>query len=641
MPRQDKLGNIYIKENSVLRQIIVLLIGLLCQICLGQFDAKQQKQFDYLRTFQLDSFSNTFEKKDITSKYFEWQYNFLATGITGCIDTISPQTNFDKCIYHIWNGDVILLDRINQKADSIAYSHYSKSLTLALKNNFKELTSETYKRLLKYHIKNQQDMSKFESLAKEYKNLAYDDFEKTYAVYFSVASEMGSHYYLKKPQKNIPEKIQVGIDKAKTKGYRFLKARLTQLLGVHYDLEKQKDIPLKLYKKARSIYQSIPYEFSQQHGMDLTFNISGYYIDRGDAVNAKKYLDQVDPNYSKKKDAKDLELINDVKYKIFKQTNKLDSAIFYLEKKISLRDSIALTSRANTINEFESKYRASEKEKENLVLQADIFERKVQQRNLLVFGAFLLIVGFLIAFLIHKNTKRKQYIAEQQREIEIQKTEKLLKEQEITSINAMIEGQEKERQRVASDLHDSVGATLAAAKLQFNHISKNKDKALEMEELFDKTEKLLADAYTEIRSMAHIKNSGVLAKDSLLPTIRKLAANVSINGNLEVEVQDFGLENKLENSLEITIFRIIQELITNIIKHSNATEASINITQHQTLLSIIVEDNGKGFNISEFINNPDGMGLSSIEKRVEHLEGTMEVDSSPGKGTTILIDLPI
>ena len=250
-------------------------------------------------------------------------------------------------------------------------------------------------------------------------------------------------------------------------------------------------------------------------------------------------------------------------------------------------------------------------------------------------------MGSIIAFLINRNTKRKQRIAEQQREIEIQKTEKILKEQEITSINAMIEGQEKERQRVASDLHDSVGATLAAAKLQFDHISKNKDKALEMDELFEKTKILLDDAYSEVRSMAHIKNSGVIAKNGLLPAIKKLTDNVSINGNLEVALQDFGLENRLDNSLEITIFRIIQELITNIVKHANATEASINITQHESLLSIIVEDNGKGFNISEFINSTNGMGLSSIERRVEHLEGTMEVDSFPGKGTSVLIDIPL
>ena len=309
----------------------------------------------------------------------------------------------------------------------------------------------------------------------------------------------------------------------------------------------------------------------------------------------------------------------------------------YLEKSNYYEATLNFKQNKEQINKAKIKLDTAETEKKLLISNS---VRNRNQNVAIALGS-LLILGSIIAFLINRNTKRKQRIAEQQREIEIQKTEKILKEQEITSINAMIEGQEKERQRVASDLHDSVGATLAAAKLQFDHISKNKDKALEMDELFEKTKILLDDAYSEVRSMAHIKNSGVIAKNGLLPAIKKLTDNVSINGNLEVALQDFGLENRLDNSLEITIFRIIQELITNIVKHANATEASINITQHESLLSIIVEDNGKGFNISEFINCTNGMGLSSIERRVEHLEGTMEVDSFPGKGTSVLIDIPL
>ena len=205
----------------------------------------------------------------------------------------------------------------------------------------------------------------------------------------------------------------------------------------------------------------------------------------------------------------------------------------------------------------------------------------------------------------------------------------------------MIEGQEKERQRLASDLHDSVGATLSAAKLQFDHLSKNKDKLDELDALFSKTEKLLEDAYTEVRSMAHIKNSGVLAKNGLLPAIQKLAKNASGTNKLHIDVQEFGLDDRLENSLEITVFRIIQELVTNIIKHANAKEATISVTHHEDSLNIMVEDDGIGFNRLKLSKTDEGMGLDSIERRVEHLEGSMEVDSSEGNGTTIVIDIPI
>lgn len=288
------------------------------------------------------------------------------------------------------------------------------------------------------------------------------------------------------------------------------------------------------------------------------------------------------------------------------------------------------------LGQLNVKYQTNEKDKQLLISE----QKEKQNRNIAYgLGGSLLSVS-LIAFLLFKNTKKKQRIAEQEKELEIQKTEKILKEQELTTIDAMIEGQEKERQRLASDLHDSVGATLSAARLQFDHISKNKDNLGKLNELFEKTGSLLDDAYNEVRSMAHLKNSGVIAKNGLLPAVEKLAKNASGTNKLKVEVEDFGLEDRLENTLEITIFRIIQELVTNVIKHANASEATISITQHQDSLNIIVEDNGKGFDAQKF-QQKEGMGLSGIERRIEHLEGTLEVDSTLGKGTSVLIDIPL
>lgn len=305
-----------------------------------------------------------------------------------------------------------------------------------------------------------------------------------------------------------------------------------------------------------------------------------------------------------------------------------------LEHKINSRDNAIINSNLSI------ELQTAEKEKQIILQQTQLKEEKQQQKYLWIGGTTILLFTSIFGFLIYKNTKRKQRIAEQEREIEIQKTEKILKEQELTTIDAMIAGQEKERQRIASDLHDSVGATLSAARLQFEHLQKNRGKLKNEEELFTKTSALLKDAYQEVRTMAHAKNNGVIAKHGLLPAIEKLAKNVSGTNKLTIEVQDFGLSKRIDNTLEITIFRIIQELVTNIIKHANASEASISLTQHKNTLSIIVEDNGVGFNAKHFTQK-EGMGLSSIEKRIEHLEGNLEIDSAIGNGTSILMDIPI
>ncbi|WP_108801577.1 sensor histidine kinase [Aquimarina sp. Aq107] len=280
----------------------------------------------------------------------------------------------------------------------------------------------------------------------------------------------------------------------------------------------------------------------------------------------------------------------------------------------------------------------AEKEKQILIEQ----QQKKRNQNIAIGLGGSLILGSTIAILIYRNTKRKQRIAEQEREIEIQKTEKLLKEQELTAIDAMISGQEKERQRLANDLHDNLGSTLATVKLHFDHLKNNRNnpKVENIEELYSKTNNLLDEAYQKVRTIAHEKNSGVMAKQGLLPAVRNLAKKASNGNRLQIEVQDYGLNERLDNALEISIFRIIQELITNTIKHAGASEIGISLTNHDSLLNIIVEDNGKGFN-AKVLPEKDGMGLKSIEKRIEHLEGTFEIDSTIGKGTNIIINIPI
>jgi len=238
--------------------------------------------------------------------------------------------------------------------------------------------------------------------------------------------------------------------------------------------------------------------------------------------------------------------------------------------------------------------------------------------------------------LIQKNTKRKQKLAEQETLLETQKLTTVLKEQELTSIDAMIEGQEKERQRIANDLHDDLGGLMANVKLHFNALQDKNSP-----ELFAKTNILIDEAYQKVRTVAHAKNSGVIAKQGLLKAVQNMAEKISNSNKIEIDVIDHGLENRLENSLELTIFRIIQELITNVIKHANASQATIHLTNHEDTLNIMVEDNGKGFNQKKRIKVTNGMGISSIDKRVEHLNGTMTIESEINQGTTIIIDIPL
>lgn len=288
------------------------------------------------------------------------------------------------------------------------------------------------------------------------------------------------------------------------------------------------------------------------------------------------------------------------------------------------------------VSEYETKYQTAEKEKQILVSEA---QRKKNLNIAIGLGGSLLL-GAIIALLIFRDIKGKQRLAEQAKVLEIQKTEKILKEKEIETINAMVSGQEKERQRLAGELHDNLGSTLATVRMQIENLERNLDRVSQPKVLLSKTHQLINEAYTKVRSISHERNAGVMAADGLIPAIERLVQSVSTQDGIQFSLTHFGLDGRLRNDVEITIFRIIQELITNIIKHAEATEAVISLTQFEQELNILVEDNGKGFTTGNF-QKKSGMGLGSIERRVEHLEGSMEVDSSPGRGTNIIIDLPL
>lgn len=310
----------------------------------------------------------------------------------------------------------------------------------------------------------------------------------------------------------------------------------------------------------------------------------------------------------------------------YEQNRQYEEALEYLKRHLVFKDSVAEDEKSTKILDIQTKYETEKKEKKNLQLK--------QNRTWLI--AILVVVSLLLllSYLAFKNQKNK-------REIESQKLEKILKQQELSSIDAMVAGQEKERQRIADDLHDNLGSLLATLKLHFNNLKIKRDRLKEEEDaLFAKTDNLIDETYQKVRSMAHVKHAGIRADESLLPSVKNFAAKVSIANKLVIEVIDDGMERRLENTLELTIFRIIQELVTNVIKHANASEATIHLTNRGDTFNILVEDNGVGFNTGT-IKPREGMGLYSIQKRVEFLGGEVTIESVKHNGTSIIIDIPL
>lgn len=382
---------------------------------------------------------------------------------------------------------------------------------------------------------------------------------------------------------------------------------------------------LKIYYRDTTITKDINKEFN------LFNNIGNAYKRAKRYKVALKYFKQAEDIELSKFNRKSKKILFNNISATYYYAKNWEKAYVYLYKYDSIKNLINLKDQNTAISKIKEQYDNEKLRADNLEMES----KRKQNRNLLIGALALIVFGGTTMLLIQKNTRKKQKLAEQEKVLETQKLATVLKEQELISIDAMIEGQEKERQRIANDLHDDLGGLMASVKLHFNVL-----KEKQTPELFNKTTTLIDEAYKKIRSVAHSKNSGVIAKQGLLVAVKNMANKISVANKLTLQVIDHGLENRLENSLELTIFRIIQELITNVIKHAEATEVTIHLTNHEDTLNIMVEDDGKGFNPNQITTKNKGMGISSIDKRVEHLGGTMTIESEPKKGTTVIIDIP-
>ncbi|NMH29437.1 tetratricopeptide repeat-containing sensor histidine kinase [Flavobacterium silvaticum] len=315
---------------------------------------------------------------------------------------------------------------------------------------------------------------------------------------------------------------------------------------------------------------------------------------------------------------------------LFDSIGNYEKALEYRNQYVKVNENLGEIGQTLYINNLINRLAVKERESENLRLKIATYSIAATLGGIII-----------ISFITYKNITRKRKLAEQQKIIETQRLENKISEQELQHIDKMLETQEKERQRIADELHDDLGSMLATLKMNFQHLELREDLASAEKKWLERTDELIDQTYQKVRSISHLKNLGVAASEGLLQSVNRMAEKMSIPGSLQVNVIPFGLTNRLENTTEVTLFRIIMELCTNAMKYASASEINIYLNQHEDeSLNILIEDNGKGFDVSE-ITRKDGIGLKNIEKKIEQLGGTFTIDSTPGSGTTLIIDLPI
>ena len=325
-------------------------------------------------------------------------------------------------------------------------------------------------------------------------------------------------------------------------------------------------------------------------------------------------------------------------YEAYKKKNQPKEAYKWIEKYIALEDSMSNAYFKMQVADYEVKYQTKEKENQLIKQELDLKNASFNLRTALGTGIILVLSLIGIGLFYYKNINFRNQMMLKENEIKEQKINELEQKNKLLSLNAVIEGQEAERLRIAQDLHDGLGGLLTTVKAHFQSIEREIHQ-LENLNIYTKTNKLIDEACIEVRRIAHDMVPYSIKISGLKGALEDLRDSIQARGlpcELEIFNPDLLVLNEQHSNM---LYRIIQEVTTNAVKHAEASKLFIQLICHMDGLNVLVEDNGKGFDTNKWLTG-SGLGLKSIDSRVNYLGGNINYDSSPGHGTTVNIFLP-
>lgn len=373
--------------------------------------------------------------------------------------------------------------------------------------------------------------------------------------------------------------------------------------------------------------QLSPYYLSSQHAL------SGLYQQKGEYNQAKHILKEVLTNADTSSSGVNFANTMWMLSEIYEETGQLDSAVYYLREYEALSSDVRDGKSDKALRVAEARFRTEKKELENKQIRSDA-RRQLQQT--ISVAAFLALILFSASVYYYQRQRHQKTKLIQQGEMNRQIIIDLIKEQSIETLNARLEGQEKERTRVARELHDHLGGTLAATKISLAGLKRKLPESAMKD--YESTMDMVKTAYQETRQLSHDMMAFPLKDLGLEASFRALCTTINNSGKLRV---DFDLHEGqalfIGTEKELHLYRILQELLQNVIKHARATTVIVQLTHAEGQATLLVEDNGRGFPQKSL---QEGLGLSNIRHRVERLSGTLDIDSRPGAGSTIIVQFP-
>lgn len=327
-------------------------------------------------------------------------------------------------------------------------------------------------------------------------------------------------------------------------------------------------------------------------------------------------------------------------YKSYTKLGNMAAAFKWSERYIALTDSLHKKEVEKSITELETKYNNAEKEKKILVLEVEKEKTQLTAKNnrivilLLAIALIFLLALAILGFLLHRNSKK--LAAEKETSYRQQLTE-VKQQQQLQLAQALLKGEERERKRLAGDLHDGLGGMLAGVKISLSKLPLH-DSGEGLANGLSKSIKQLDGSINELRRIARNLMPETLLNLGLEAALKDLCEYL-LAEKTKISFQAFNIRADLRQDFQLAIYRIVQELLANAVRHAKANQILVQCSQNEAKFFITVEDDGQGFDTNK--TSGWGIGLSNVRSRVQYFNGDMEVETGQGQGSTINIELDI
>lgn len=407
----------------------------------------------------------------------------------------------------------------------------------------------------------------------------------------------------------------------------------------YYKQMGNKQKMLENYEKGMSAAKKIGNTYMLK---DLSFEISMFYKESGQFQDAKRHL-ILSNTYQPYTRLQNRAIYQQEMAEIEFHLGNYKIAYNYMDSLRMTKDSIYQRDVTTKLLNFEQQYEKAEMENRILRLESQNKEQELaiaKSRWWRLVLVASLIITILLAYFWWKIGRNNNKLLIQKDLLHEEELRSIRQKERLNQYDAMLQGQEAERSRMAKDLHDGLGGLLAGVKLKLSSIVARTERNhhTDREDINDVVEQL-DYSVDELRRIANNMMPESLRFDGLASALSDLCRYMSTT-QTHVIFQNLGIKDHYPEQLRVSVYRIIQELLTNAIKHSQATKVIVQCSELDTWLFVTVEDNGIGMEKTDK-KHRNGLGLVNIHNRISLLNGTIETLSQPSEGTTVNIQIPL